>query len=57
MKNGKYSFMRVFANTRHHSSYLKNDHPETAPPGDLCHIQSPNPDTVVKANKNMLTEA
>ena len=30
---------------------------ETAPPGDPSHIQSPNPDTVVDANKCLLTGA
>jgi hypothetical protein len=28
----------------------RNDHPETAPPGDPSHIQSPNPDTIVDIN-------
>ena len=28
-----------------------NYYPETAPPGDPSHIQSPNPDTTVDANK------
>ena len=28
-----------------------------APPGDLFHIQSPNPDTIVYANKCLLTGA
>jgi hypothetical protein len=32
-------------------------HPETAPPGDPSHIQSPNPDTIVDANKCLLTGA
>jgi hypothetical protein len=32
------------------------DHLETAPPGDPSHIQSPNPDTIVDANKDLLTE-
>ena len=27
------------------------DHPETAPLGDLSHKQPPNPDTTVDANK------
>jgi hypothetical protein len=30
---------------------------ETAPPGDASHTQSPNPDTVVYANKCLLTGA
>jgi hypothetical protein len=30
---------------------------ETAPPGDPSHIQLPNPDTVVDANKCLLTGA
>ena len=30
-------------------------HPETAPPGDPSHIQSSNPDTIVDANKCLLT--
>jgi hypothetical protein len=35
----------------------RNDHPETAPPGDPAHIQSQIPDTTVDANKCLLTEA
>jgi hypothetical protein len=35
----------------------RNDHPETAPPGDPSHIQSPNSDTIVDARKCMLTGA
>ena len=35
----------------------RKGHPETAPPGDPPHIQSPNPDTVVNAKKCMLTGA
>jgi hypothetical protein len=35
----------------------RNDHPETAPPGDPSHIQSPNPDTIENANKCLLTES
>jgi len=30
---------------------LRKDHPETATPGDPSHIQPPNPDTIVNANK------
>jgi hypothetical protein len=33
-----------------------DDHPETAPPGGSSHIQSPNPDNFVDANKGLLTE-
>ena len=33
------------------------EHPETAPPGDPSHIQSPNPDTTVDANNCFLTGA
>jgi hypothetical protein len=33
----------------------RNDHLETAPPGDPSHIQPPNPDTIVDANKSLLT--
>ena len=33
----------------------RKDHPDTAPPGDLSHIQPPNPDTIVEANKSLLT--
>jgi hypothetical protein len=29
----------------------------TVPPRDPCHIQLPNPNTIVDANKNLLTEA
>jgi hypothetical protein len=35
----------------------RNDNPETAPPGDPSHKQPPNPDTIVDANKNLLTGA
>ena len=31
----------------------RNDHTETAPPGDPSHIQPPNPDTIVDANENL----
>jgi hypothetical protein len=33
----------------------RNDHPETARPGDPSHKQPPNPDTIVDANKSLLT--
>jgi hypothetical protein len=33
----------------------RNDHPETAPPGDPFHIQPPNPDTIAYARKILLT--
>ena len=33
----------------------RKDHPDTAPPGDPSHIQSPNPGTIVDANKYLLT--
>lgn len=36
---------------------LKERPSKTVPPGDLSHIQSPNPDTIVDAKKCMLTEA
>jgi hypothetical protein len=32
-------------------------HPEIAPPGDPCHMQPPNPDTIVDAKKYSLTGA
>jgi hypothetical protein len=35
----------------------RKGYPETAPPGDPSHIQSPNPDTIVEANKCLLTRA
>jgi hypothetical protein len=35
----------------------RKDHPETAPPGDPSHTNSPNPDTSVDANKSLLTGA
>ena len=35
----------------------RNDHPETALPGDPSHKQPPKPDTIVDANKSLLTEA
>jgi hypothetical protein len=31
-------------------------HPKTSPPGDLSHIQSPNPVIIVEAKKCLLTE-
>ena len=34
---------------------LRKGHPETAPPGDPFHTQSPNEDTIVDAKKCMLT--
>ena len=34
---------------------LKEDHLETAPPGDPSHIGSPNPYMIVYANKHLLT--
>jgi hypothetical protein len=33
------------------SRHWRKNHPETAPPGDPSHIQSPNPDTIADANK------
>jgi hypothetical protein len=33
------------------------DHPETAPPGDLSHTQSPNPYSTEGAKKCLLTGA
>ena len=35
----------------------RKGHPETAPPGDPSHTQFPNPDTIVDANKCLLTGA
>jgi hypothetical protein len=35
----------------------KKGHPETAPPGDPSHIQTPNPDTIVDVKKYVLTGA
>jgi hypothetical protein len=35
----------------------RKGHPETAPLGDLSHIQSPNPDIIVDANRCLLTGA
>jgi hypothetical protein len=35
----------------------RKGHPETAPPGDPSHIQSPNPDAIVDAGKCLLTGA
>jgi hypothetical protein len=34
-----------------------NDHAETAPPGDASDVQSPNPDTIMDANKCLLTQS
>ena len=36
---------------------LKENHPETALPGDPSHIQSTDPDTIVNAKKCLLTGA
>jgi hypothetical protein len=36
---------------------LKKGHPETDLPGNLSHIQLPHPDTIVDANKGLLTGA
>jgi hypothetical protein len=36
---------------------LRKGHPVTVPPGDPSHIQPPNPDTIVDANKCLLTGA
>ena len=35
----------------------RNDHPETAPPGDPSHKQPPNPGTIADAKKILLTGA
>jgi hypothetical protein len=35
----------------------REGHPDTVPPGDRSHTQSPNPDTIVNANKCLLTGA
>jgi hypothetical protein len=35
----------------------KSRHPVTVPPGKPSHIQFPNPDTIVDANKCLLTGA
>jgi hypothetical protein len=35
----------------------KNDHAETALPGDPSHKQPTNPDTIVDTNKSLLTGA
>jgi hypothetical protein len=35
----------------------RNDHPETAPPGDPSHKQPPKPDTIADANIILLTGA
>ena len=35
----------------------KKGHPKTVPPGDPFHIQLPNPDTIVDANKCLQTGA
>jgi hypothetical protein len=34
------------------TKYRRKDHPETAPPGDSSHVQSPNPDTITYAKIN-----
>ena len=33
---------------------LRKGHPETAPHGDLFRIQSPNPDTIMDADRNLI---
>jgi hypothetical protein len=35
----------------------RNDHPETAPPGDPSHKHPPKPDTILDANNSLLTGA
>ena len=35
----------------------RKGHPETAPPGDPSHMQTPNPDTIADAKKCLLTGA
>ena len=35
----------------------RKGHPETAPPGDPSHTQTPNPDTIADAKKCLLTGA
>jgi len=35
---------------------LRESHPETVPPGDPSHTQTPNPDTIADAKKSLLTE-
>jgi hypothetical protein len=39
------------------SRNLKKGHPVTVPPGDTFHMQLPNPDAIVDANKCLLTGA
>jgi hypothetical protein len=39
------------------SRYRRKGHPETVSPWDPSHIQTPNPNTIVDANKCLLTEA
>ena len=41
----------------HRQSDLRNDHPETVPPGDPSHKQPTKPDTIVDANKISLIGA
>jgi hypothetical protein len=36
---------------------LRKGHPETAPPGNSSHTQLPNADTIVDANKYLMTGA
>jgi hypothetical protein len=48
---------RTVRNDKVWSRDWRKGHPETAPPGDSSHIQSPNLDTIVDVNKCLLTDA
>jgi hypothetical protein len=39
------------------TQHWSKSHPETAPPRDLSHLQTPNPDTMADAKKHLLTGA
>jgi hypothetical protein len=49
--------MEGVTETKYESETERNDHPETAPPGDPPHKQPPKSDTIVDANKSLMTGA
>jgi hypothetical protein len=49
--------MEGVTETKLWSRNWRNDHPATDSPEDPSHLQSPNPDTIVDANKCLLTGA
>jgi hypothetical protein len=54
LEEGKNTHGRSYRNKMRRRNW-RNDHPKTAPPGDPSHIQPPNTDSIVDANKSLLT--